>query len=62
MASAVNLTTLGGMCYLSTTAGEVTQTAPTGSLDVVYEVGPCVATGAGTSKILFKPNYITTRA
>lgn len=62
LASTVNLVTLGGMCYLSETGGAVTQTAPTTSGAVVYEVGICVATGAATSKILYKPNYITTRA
>ena len=54
----------GQVVYLSTTAGDVTGTAPSASGDVVYRVGHIInkGTGAGDGKIVFMPQYITTIA
>lgn len=50
-----NWTTVGGLIYVSTATGELTQTAPSGASDVVQIVG--YATSA--DEIYFTPNLIT---
>ena len=46
--------TVGGLIYASTTAGELTQTAPSGSGDQVQVVG----FATHTDRIFFNPNYM----
>ena len=48
----------GNPVYISTTAGKVSKTAPTGAGDVVYQVGICVG-GTGTSwEVFIQPQFI----
>jgi hypothetical protein len=44
--------TAGGICYVSTTAGDITQTAPSGSGDIVRIVGHAIS----TTEIFFNPS------
>ena len=53
-----NLANLGQEVYLSETAGQCTQTAPSSSGSAVIRLGYCIKTGNGTSKILFLPAHI----
>lgn len=51
--------TVGGMCYLGATPGEVTQTVPTSG--TVFEVGVMLSapSGAGANgSVLFQPNFV----
>jgi hypothetical protein len=46
--------TVGGIVYASTTAGNITQTAPSGSGDQVQSIGVALT----ADSIVFNPNYV----
>ena len=47
---------LGNPLYVSTTAGSITKTAPSGENDVVRIIGHYIHNGSGYSTITFKPD------
>jgi len=50
---------IGGKVYVSTTAGKVSETIPSASGDVVYEVGVIVrASGSTAITILWSPKFV----
>ena len=49
---------IGKPVYLSTTAGQVSKTAPSGTGDIVFQVGICVAGSGTTWEILLQPQFI----
>lgn len=49
---------VGKPVYLSTTAGSITKTPPSGTGDVVFQVGICVSGSGTTWDILIQPQYI----
>ena len=49
---------IGKPVYLSTTAGQVSKTAPSGAGDIVFQVGICVAGSGTTWEILLQPQFI----
>jgi len=50
--------TLGDTYYLSTTAGSIDDTAPSGTSDIVYAVGAALS----ASTLLFSPQYLASNA
>jgi hypothetical protein len=46
--------TIGSPVYASTTAGQITQTAPSGAGDVVFEIG----IAASATKVLVAPRFV----
>ena len=51
-------THLGKPVYLSTTVGLITATPPTGSGDVVYQVGLCVGGSGTTWQVMIQPQFV----
>ena len=49
---------LGKPVYLSTTVGLITATPPTGSGDVVYQVGLCVGGTGTTWQVMIQPSFV----
>ena len=52
----ITVLAIGEPLYVDTTAGSITNTAPSGENDVVRIVGHYIKSGTGFSTITFKPD------